>query len=268
MSNLPPPPPTRDEQPAPSPKRSTTPWILAAVGVLVIIAVPLAAFLAVGGDDDDDGGDEAASTTEVMVEVTDGPAGPTSGSAPSESGGSETAVSVDPMDAAITVSGDALPPLVDESADDAVGMAAPAIEGTDYDGDAVSLVPGDGPTLVVFLAHWCPHCNAEIPVLNEWRDSGEIPDDLRIVGVSTAVNGERPNYPPGEWLDEMDWQWDVIADGPTDPDTGAPPAGLAYGVSGFPFFVLLDADGNVAARGAGEKPIEELQALVDTVVSD
>ena len=32
--------------------------------------------------------------------------------------------------------------------------------------------------MVVFLAHWCPHCNAEIPVLNEWRDSGEIPDGL------------------------------------------------------------------------------------------
>ena len=29
-----------------------------------------------------------------------------------------------------------------------------------------SIPATDGPMMVVFLAHWCPHCNAEIPVLN------------------------------------------------------------------------------------------------------
>ena len=50
--------------------------------------------------------------------------------------------------------------------------------------------------MVVLLAHWCPHCNAEIPVLNEWRDSGEIPDGLNIVGVSTGASADAPNFPP------------------------------------------------------------------------
>jgi len=39
----------------------------------------------------------------------------------------------------------------------------------------------------VFLAHWCPHCNREIPELNAWRDSGEVPADLQVVAVTTAV---------------------------------------------------------------------------------
>ena len=52
-----------------------------------------------------------------------------------------------------------------------------ASSGYDYDGNETTIDPAtDGPTMVVLLAHWCPHCNAEIPVLNEWRDSGEIPD--------------------------------------------------------------------------------------------
>ena len=116
--------------------------------------------------------------------------------------------------------------------------------------------------MLVFLAHWCPHCNDEIPVLNEWRDAGGVPEDLRIVGVSTAVASDRPNFPPGEWLVDKDWTWDVIADGP--PATQRRRA-TAYGVTGFPFFVLLDADGNVAARGSGEQPIEYIEELVATV---
>ena len=93
------------------------------------------------------------------------------------------------------------------------GSAVPVVSGVDYDGNEITIDPAtDGPTMVVLLAHWCPHCNDEIPVLNEWRDSGEIPEDLNIVGVSTGVSSDAPNYPPDEWLVEMDWQWPVLAD--------------------------------------------------------
>jgi hypothetical protein len=81
--------------------------------------------------------------------------------------------------------------------------------------------------MVVLLAHWCPHCNAEIPVLNEWRDSGEVPDGLNIVGVSTAVSADAPNYPPNEWLQEMDWRWPVLADDRA-PDADSPPPAMAH----------------------------------------
>jgi len=239
----------------PSESRSRTPLLLGLLALVVVAIAVVAVVVSGGGGDDDDGG--AADTPEVTTVDRAGEAvGPSA----------VTGEPIDPLTATVTVTGD---PLVeferDADADAAVGTPAPGLAGTDYDGDPTAITPGeDGPTLVVFLAHWCPHCNDEIPVLNEWRDAGGVPDDLRIVGVSTGVSPDRPNYPPGEWLDDKDWQWDVIADGPFD--GSAPPAGLvAYGVSSYPFFTLIDADGNVAARGSGELPIEALEDLVATV---
>ena len=146
--------------------------------------------------------------------------------------------------------------------DPAVGMTAPTLHGTDYSGADVTIAPGTGgPMMIVFLAHWCPHCNDEIPVLLEWRDSGEIPAELQVFGVSTAVSDERPNYPPGEWLQEKGWEWPVLA------DDAQLTALNTYGVTGFPFFVIVDADGNVTARGSGEIPIEDLDALVDEAIA-
>jgi thiol-disulfide isomerase/thioredoxin len=215
--------------------RSRTPLVIAIV-LVVAAGVAIAAVLATRGGDDED----SASTVPPPAAGT--------GSVP---GDGETTV---------TVEGAALPPLEDPADDAAVGSPAPALRGTDYQGNAVDIVPGTGgPMMVVFLAHWCPHCNNEIPVLLEWRDSGQIPADLQVFGVSTAADEARPNYPPDEWLAERGWDWPVLA------DDAELTAALAYGVTGFPFFTIVDADGNVAARGSGEYPIEALQALVDSV---
>jgi thiol-disulfide isomerase/thioredoxin len=216
-------------------KRSRTPLVIAIV-LVVAAGVAIAAVLATSGGDDE----ETASTVPPPAAGT--------GSVPADG---ETTV---------TVEGAALPPLEDPVNDAAVGTPAPALRGTDYSGNAVDITPGTGgPMMIVFLAHWCPHCNNEIPVLLEWRESGQIPADLQVFGVSTAADEERPNYPPDQWLAEKGWDWPVLAD---DADLTA---ANAYGVTGFPFFTIVDADGNVAARGSGEYPIEALQALVDTV---
>jgi thiol-disulfide isomerase/thioredoxin len=57
--------------------------------------------------------------------------------------------------------------------DTACGMTAPILVGQDFDGETVRIdAASDGPTMVVFLAHWCPHCNAEVPRINQLRDEG------------------------------------------------------------------------------------------------
>jgi thiol-disulfide isomerase/thioredoxin len=152
--------------------------------------------------------------------------------------------------------------------DTALCEPAPVVAGYDYDGNAVTIDPAsDGPTMVVLLAHWCPHCNNEIPVLNEWRDSGEIPDGLNIVGVSTGVSSDAPNYPPDEWLVEKDWQWPVLVDdSPPDDESPAPAMG-AYGGTSYPTMVLIDGDGLVRQRLSGEVPTEVLAPLVDDLVA-
>ena len=48
-------------------------------------------------------------------------------------------------------------------------------------------------------------------------------------------------------------------------DDEAYSAALAYGLSGFPFMVLVDSDGNVVARVDGEQQPEQLAELVEQV---
>ena len=207
--------------------RSRTPFVIAAVLVVIAVAAVLAIVLTRSSDDDN-----GASPT------TTAPSGRT-----------------------VTVEGQPLPDYEGDP-DPAVGMTAPTLVGTMYDGTPMEIVPGEGgPMMVVFVAHWCPHCNDEIPVLLEWRDSGAIPEELQIFGVSTAVNPARPNYPPDEWLADFGWDW------PTMADDAQATAFRDYGGTGFPYFVIVGADGTVKARNSGELPIEALNELVQTALA-
>ena len=165
----------------------------------------------------------------------------------------------------VEVIGDTLPVLqtADIDADPAVGTPAPVLVGEDYEGNPVRIdAAADGPTMVVILAHWCPYCNAEIPILNNLRDRGLIPEDVNVVAISSAVNPDRSNFPPDTWLTEMEWTWPVLADG-IDIDRQVFIGSDAFGVSGVPFTVLIDSDGNVAARWAGEGDSAETVYLLE-----
>ena len=113
----------------------------------------------------------------------------------------------------ITVDGDPLDPF-DSSLDDlAVGKVAPVVSGESFDGTPIAFGgPTENATLVVFLAHWCPHCNDEIPELLALDAAGELPDGLDVIGVSTAVDSTAPNYPPSDWVVEKGWEWPMMAD--------------------------------------------------------
>ena len=123
------------------------------------------------------------------------------------------------------------------------------------------IAPDGTQKMVVFLAHWCPHCNREVPVLNEWKDAGLVPEGLQVVGISTAASPEGEHYPPSEWIDQMDWTWPVMADSETQD------AALAFGLSGYPTMVILDGDGTVLSRASGEKTLEQLQQFVDDALA-
>ena len=160
------------------------------------------------------------------------------------------------------MTGEALPEYTGEPVDAAVGMASPVVTGEQFDGEAISIGgPSDGPQLLVFLAHWCPHCNAEIPELIELNDAGEIPDDLNVVGISTAVASDRPNYPPSEWVVEKGWPW------PTMADDAQSSAFIDFGGAGFPFLVIVDTDGTVLARQSGESSSEQIKAWIDATLA-
>ena len=167
----------------------------------------------------------------------------------------------------LTITGGGLPPHDSSAADDAaVGSAAPIISGTGFDGAPLTIGPGDGPYMVVFLAHWCPHCNAEIPRLLEWYDSGAVPAGFQVYGITTATDRSRANYPPQPWLESRGWPWRALPD--QSNGDGAPGvAATAFGADGWPYMVLVGADGTVRARTSGEIEISDLQVLVDRTVS-
>ena len=169
--------------------------------------------------------------------------------------------------AAVKVIGEPLPAYPKVSAvvapaqdDPAVGMTPPTLEGESFDGSPVTITPGDGtPKLVMFVAHWCPHCQKELPLVQEWIDADLVPDGVEVYAVSTAVAADRPNYPPSEWIAAEGWEPHVLLDNPDQS------AAVAYGLSGYPFFVLIGADGEVVQRGSGEIPEQEFVRMLEQV---
>jgi hypothetical protein len=102
--------------------------------------------------------------------------------------------------------------------------------------------------------------------LNELRDQGRIPDGVNVVAISSAINPDAPNFPPAEWIVNMDWTYQVMADG-VDLDRGVFYGSEAFGVSGVPFTTLIDGDGNVAARWAGARDPAQIVALLEALVA-
>ena len=161
----------------------------------------------------------------------------------------------------ITVEGESLPAFGDDANDPAIGMTAPIVTGQGFTGNTVTTEP-IGPTMLVFLAHWCPHCQREVPLLVEWEASGEMPEGLDVIGVATATSPTNPNFPPSEWLPREHFPplWPVLADDANNT------AGNAFGVSGYPFFVLMDETGKVVQRISGEVSMDELNQIIETTL--
>jgi thiol-disulfide isomerase/thioredoxin len=209
----------------------------------------------------------AAVTLVVVLGTRDRSVTPDGGST---SAGTTTTVPVStatlPDSQPVTVTGAPLPGFDSTLADPALGMAAPVLDGKDFQGNQVTIDGRtNGATLVVFLAHWCPHCNREVPRLNEWRQSGQVPAGLRVVGVITAVSRTSVNYPPAQWIVDKAWQWPVMVD-QSKGDGAAGVAAEAYGAAGWPYFVLVGADGKVKWRESGELEITDLQKSLEAAL--
>ena len=154
--------------------------------------------------------------------------------------------------------GEALPPMGNQTLDlGATGLPIPNVSGQDFDGSDVSIRNDDGRAkAIVFLAHWCQHCQAEVPRVQDWLDAGGGVDGVDMYSVATAMNSGRPNYPPSAWLDREGWTAPVLRDDQVNTVL------TAYGSGGFPYWVFTNADGTVAARTAGELTIEQLETLL------
>lgn len=145
--------------------------------------------------------------------------------------------------------------------DPAVGMPAPSVVGFDYDGNEIRIDPAEGPQVVMFQAHWCPHCATNLPKVMEWMADGTIPSWLPVTLVSTAESPTAANYPADTWLKDMGWTGRVIRDS-NEGDRVAGRVATAYGAPGYPTFVVIGIDGNVLARATGELSQADMEQLL------
>ena len=194
------------------------PWLWIGVATLVLV-LAVAAIVSSGGSDDE------PSTAAGVAQTRD-----------------------------VTVTGAALAEMPRGGADPAVGQEIPDVKGQSFAGSPVQITKDGKPKLVVFVAHWCPHCQKEVPLLTDYLKSNPL-QGVDLYGVSTGVAPNRPNFPPSDWLEEEGWA------APTLADSGDGDAADAFGLSSFPFFVAVDGSGKVVARVAGEITTEQFADL-------
>jgi len=205
------------------------PLFAIALGLLVVVLAIAVVAVVVVDDGDDSAGELAATGSQgSSPEVDEQAFGP------------------------VTATGNPLPEHDDEAEDDpAVGQPAPELVGETPAGDPITIDPTEGPMVIVFVAHWCPHCQAEVPRIVELADGTDEIEGVPFVAVLTGSDPNVDNFPPGAWLEREDWPAPAMVD--TEPESGSVPVALAtYGLSGYPFLVAVDAEGAVAARSSGE----------------
>lgn len=157
----------------------------------------------------------------------------------------------------VTVEGQPLPFLADPTtADPALGFSAPTVTGSDFDGTSHTVGADGRPKILIFLAHWCPHCQAEVPEVQAWIDQGGLPAEVDMYSFTVLTEHVRPNWPPEEWLEEEGWTPPVIMD---DEEQSIV---TAYGMRGTPFYVVLDGENNNLGRFSGQVGVPGLEAMV------
>ena len=156
----------------------------------------------------------------------------------------------------ISVFGDFLPQYAGENDDNvALGLAAPTFSAPDQNSEIFQLEKNGNSKALLFLAHWCPHCQREVPVVQRFIDSNGVPPGIDVIAVATSIDRGRDNYPPQEWLQREGWSETQIYD--LDREIGE-----AYGLNAFPYWVFLDKDLNVLARRTGNLPEDMVGALL------
>ena len=173
------------------------------------------------------------------------------------------AVTVEEFAGRPSITGDALPPaLEDPASDPMLGAPVPLVEGSDLTGAAQRIGDGEGPELEMFVASWCPACQQELPEVVSWMDEGGLPVEVELTAVVTGLDSSRPNWPPDAWLTEEGYTGEVLV------DDAEGSVAQAYGLTGTPFWVALNDDGEVVARIAGLLDTTQMTALAEAAIAN
>jgi hypothetical protein len=93
-------------------------------------------------------------------------------------------------------------------------------------------------------------------LLSEFLAENPMPSDVELITVATGTREELPNYPPSSWLESESWSAPVLA------DSADSTAARAFGLSAYPYFVVVDSAGHLVTRATGELTTEQFADLV------
>ncbi len=169
--------------------------------------------------------------------------------------------SLDEVAGPVQIEGTPIPvPYPDEpgAPDPAVGLPSPVITTLDYDDETVVLGAPGRAQVLVFLAHWCPVCDQELPTLRDVVAAGAVPDEVDLVFVTSGLDPGRPNWPPKRWLEDAG-----LGGVLTVRDDVGDPIMRSYGLRAYPAWAVIDAEGTVVARRQGLLPAVGVAQLLD-----
>jgi thiol-disulfide isomerase/thioredoxin len=164
-----------------------------------------------------------------------------------------------PETGAVQLVGTALPPF--EEPDSAIGQVAPTISAQTLQGGGTQIAAVGTARLYGFFAHWCSHCQRELPRVATWLETNDLPAGVDLVAISTAVEPTAENYPPSDWFTREHWPTTVLMD-----DVNGTIAN-GFGLTGFPYWVATNADGEVVARASGELSTAQFESLLAMITT-
>jgi thiol-disulfide isomerase/thioredoxin len=130
-------------------------------------------------------------------------------------------------------------------------FTAPAIGG----GSVRWSARGEGPTVLSVWAPWCPHCQVELPLLDDVMSSYPGVNFLTVV---TAI-GAKPGPDPATFLRDQG------IDASTAIDDSAGSIAAALGIRGFPTLYFVASDGTVVREMEGEVDESTLREVIGSL---
>ena len=122
------------------------------------------------------------------------------------------------------------------------GNEAPGFSLNDLEGKEHSLSDhvGEKPVVLVFWSALCPHCQREMPRLQQYLENN--PDKLNIVSV-TAFNNDSHKRATYDFVEEHNLTYPVLVDSGTVNNT--------YSIQAIPAWLLVDTNGVVRHATVG-----------------
>lgn len=136
------------------------------------------------------------------------------------------------------------------------GESVPAFTAPELFGGTVNWDDYTGsPAVLSVWAPWCPHCQAELPVVD--RVMKDYPD-VGWLTIVTAIDAQ-PGPSPDEYMQDEGLSFPVAV----DDEQGT--LASAFGIQGFPTLYFVNSDGTVAAEFEGEVDETTLRSTIDSL---